>query len=433
MRRLIESGAVDGRNFVQVGLRGYWPPVETFEWMQAHGLRYHFMTEIEERGAEAVDRRRDRRGARRPRRDLPERRHRRRRPGPRARAPARPSRAACSPASCCGRSAGSSARSSSPGMDIVEVSPPYDQAETTAMIANRAALEAISALAVKRRGRRHGPLGAPWLSATGSRAITAEARARSPASTTSTSSRTRATSTSTSPSPSADRRPDPRARRRDRPARGPARGGRPRRHRGRPRPGDARAGRRRRVADEAGRRRPGSSSSRRDLLDLRLPDAGSYRLAFIALNSLFLLATRDAPARRRSGRHRRPPRAGRPRRRRRLAARRRRPRPVRRPADPRVRPDRSRDGPPGDEGRRGPPRRRDRRRRPDDDLRGGPRRARPAARWIRHDALRLVGAGRAARASRRTPGSRSRCWPASYDLEPLGPGSDRAILVARRA
>jgi len=35
------------------------------------------------------------------------------------------------------------------GMDIVEVSPPYDHAETTAMIANRAALEAISALAVK--------------------------------------------------------------------------------------------------------------------------------------------------------------------------------------------------------------------------------------------------------------------------------------------
>ena len=36
-------------------------------------------------------------------------------------------------------------------MDIVEVSPPYDQAETTAMAANRAALEAISALAVRRR------------------------------------------------------------------------------------------------------------------------------------------------------------------------------------------------------------------------------------------------------------------------------------------
>ena len=37
------------------------------------------------------------------------------------------------------------------GMDIVEVSPPYDQAETTAMAANRAALEAISALALKRK------------------------------------------------------------------------------------------------------------------------------------------------------------------------------------------------------------------------------------------------------------------------------------------
>jgi agmatinase len=35
-------------------------------------------------------------------------------------------------------------------MDIVEVSPPYDHAETTSMIANRAALEAISALAAKR-------------------------------------------------------------------------------------------------------------------------------------------------------------------------------------------------------------------------------------------------------------------------------------------
>ena len=54
MRRLIESGAVKGKNFVQVGLRGYWPPPETFDWMQEQGLRWHFMREIEERGAEAV-------------------------------------------------------------------------------------------------------------------------------------------------------------------------------------------------------------------------------------------------------------------------------------------------------------------------------------------------------------------------------------------
>src|SRR5690606_9850759 len=31
MRRLIESGAVPGRNFVQVGLRGYWPPPDVFD------------------------------------------------------------------------------------------------------------------------------------------------------------------------------------------------------------------------------------------------------------------------------------------------------------------------------------------------------------------------------------------------------------------
>ena len=54
MRRLIESGAVPGRNFVQVGLRGYWPDAATFAWMRAQGMRYHFMQEIWERGLPAV-------------------------------------------------------------------------------------------------------------------------------------------------------------------------------------------------------------------------------------------------------------------------------------------------------------------------------------------------------------------------------------------
>jgi hypothetical protein len=36
-------------------------------------------------------------------------------------------------------------------MDVVEVSPPYDHAEVTAMAAHRAVLEAISALAVRKR------------------------------------------------------------------------------------------------------------------------------------------------------------------------------------------------------------------------------------------------------------------------------------------
>jgi agmatinase len=36
------------------------------------------------------------------------------------------------------------------GMDVVEVSPPYDQSEVTAMLAHRIVVEAISALAAKR-------------------------------------------------------------------------------------------------------------------------------------------------------------------------------------------------------------------------------------------------------------------------------------------
>jgi agmatinase len=54
MRRLIESGAVTGKNFVQVGLRGYWPDAPTFAWMREREMRYHFMQEIWERGLRAV-------------------------------------------------------------------------------------------------------------------------------------------------------------------------------------------------------------------------------------------------------------------------------------------------------------------------------------------------------------------------------------------
>jgi agmatinase len=54
MRRLIESGAVLGRNFVQVGLRGYWPGPTVFQWMQEQGMRWHLMHDVWERGFAAV-------------------------------------------------------------------------------------------------------------------------------------------------------------------------------------------------------------------------------------------------------------------------------------------------------------------------------------------------------------------------------------------
>jgi agmatinase len=45
------------------------------------------------------------------------------------------------------------------GIDVVEVSPPYDHADITAALANRVVLEALSAIARKRRDERGEP---PW-------------------------------------------------------------------------------------------------------------------------------------------------------------------------------------------------------------------------------------------------------------------------------
>ncbi len=52
--RLIAEGHVPGKNFIQVGLRGYYPDKESFEWMREQGFRYHPLAEIEKRGWEAV-------------------------------------------------------------------------------------------------------------------------------------------------------------------------------------------------------------------------------------------------------------------------------------------------------------------------------------------------------------------------------------------
>lgn len=54
MRRLIESGAVPGHRFVQIGLRGYWPDPEIVAWMKEQGMRSYLMTDIVERGLRPV-------------------------------------------------------------------------------------------------------------------------------------------------------------------------------------------------------------------------------------------------------------------------------------------------------------------------------------------------------------------------------------------
>ena len=153
MRRLIEEGWVGGPNFVQIGLRGYWPEQETFQWMREQGLRWHTMVEIEDRGSEAVVADAIAEALDGPDCiylsvdiDVVD-------PGM-APATGTPSRAACWRASCCARCARSWVRSTWSGMDVVEVSPPYDHAEVTAILAHRTVMEAISALAKKRAGPR---------------------------------------------------------------------------------------------------------------------------------------------------------------------------------------------------------------------------------------------------------------------------------------
>lgn len=54
IRRLINEGHVLGKNYIQVGLRGYWPGEDGFQWMREQGFRYHTMAEIEKDGWAAV-------------------------------------------------------------------------------------------------------------------------------------------------------------------------------------------------------------------------------------------------------------------------------------------------------------------------------------------------------------------------------------------
>jgi agmatinase len=156
MRRLVESGAVAGRNFVQVGLRGYWPPPDTVEWMRANGLRYHFMTEIEERGAEAVVADAIAEALDGPQVvylsvdiDVLD-------PG------MAPGTGTPEPGGLLTRELLRAVRQvvgavDLAGMDVVEVAPPYDVSEVTAAAAHRCVMEALSALAAKRRDRGEPP------------------------------------------------------------------------------------------------------------------------------------------------------------------------------------------------------------------------------------------------------------------------------------
>lgn len=150
MRRLIESGAVRGDRFLQIGLRGYWPDPQTLSWMAAQGMRSFEMTEITRRGLDdcldegfaialdgcdtvflSVDI------------DVVD-------PG------MAPGTGTPEPGGLTSRALLDAVRRVGcelplAGVDVVEVSPPYDHSEVTAYLANRVVLETLSGMAWARR------------------------------------------------------------------------------------------------------------------------------------------------------------------------------------------------------------------------------------------------------------------------------------------
>jgi agmatinase len=149
MRRLIESGAVRGDRFLQIGLRGYWPEPATLDWMAGQHMRSYEMTEVVERGLDAclseafalatdecdavflsVDV------------DVVD-------PGS-APGTGTPEPGGLSPRQLLDAVRRVAMELPLAGIDIVEVAPPYDHAEVTAYLANRVALEVMSGLAWRR-------------------------------------------------------------------------------------------------------------------------------------------------------------------------------------------------------------------------------------------------------------------------------------------
>jgi agmatinase len=150
MRRLIESGAVRGRNFVQIGLRGYWPPADVFDWMREQDMTWHLMHEVWERGigpviADAVDRASDGCEAIYLSVDIDVLD-----PGT-APGTGTPEPGGMTAADLLRAVRTIALQTQLVALDVVEVSPPYDHADLTVNNAHRVILEVLAALAHRKR------------------------------------------------------------------------------------------------------------------------------------------------------------------------------------------------------------------------------------------------------------------------------------------
>jgi agmatinase len=157
MRRLIESGACRGDRFLQLGLRGYWPEPQTLDWMAEQRMRSYEMHEIVTRGLTecleeafaiatdecdgvfvSVDI------------DVTD-------PGS-APGTGTPEPGGFTPRQLLDTVRRIAVELPVVGMDVVEVSPPYDSADVTAFLANRVVLEMLSGIAYRRGGGTWGTI-----------------------------------------------------------------------------------------------------------------------------------------------------------------------------------------------------------------------------------------------------------------------------------
>lgn len=154
-RHLVDKGFVRGDRLVQIGLRGYWPWPKEWEWMRSVGVRWHRMETVVEAGIDAtmetvVE-------------QVAEARHIYLSVDVDVLDPAfAPGTGTPEPGGLSTRELLRAVRKivlarGLVGMDVVEVSPPYDHADITAYAAQRVVTEALSALALDRSGREARP------------------------------------------------------------------------------------------------------------------------------------------------------------------------------------------------------------------------------------------------------------------------------------
>jgi agmatinase len=149
-RHLVDNDIIRGDRLVQIALRGYWPYPEEWAWMRSAGIRWHRMEQVVDAGIDTV--------VKSALYEIGDAAHLFLSVDIDSLDPAfAPGTGTPEPGGLSTRELLRAVRRivlerGLVGMDVVEVSPPYDHAQITSIAAHRVVLEALSALAVHRKG-----------------------------------------------------------------------------------------------------------------------------------------------------------------------------------------------------------------------------------------------------------------------------------------